>query len=67
MTITAFMPYIEVLISIILKQIFRILDRGSCGRVDPKKSTKKTYRQAFIDLYSGPEYLIHFKYSTIIM
>jgi hypothetical protein len=67
MVLTAFMPYIELMISIILKQIFRILDRGSCGGVNPNKSTKKTYRQEFIDLYSGPEYLIHFKYSTIIM
>jgi len=44
MAVTAFMPYIEVVITIILKQIFRILDSGSCGGVNPNKSTKKTYR-----------------------
>lgn len=44
MAVTAFMPYIEVVISIILKQIFRILDSGSCGGINPNKSTKKTYR-----------------------
>jgi hypothetical protein len=67
MVISAFMPYVEVIISMITKQIFRILDRGSTGSVDPAKKSKKTTKQAFIDLYSGPVYMIHFKYSTIIM
>lgn len=67
MIITAFMPYIEVMIAIIMKQVFRILDRGSPGKVDSTKPTKKTTKQAFIDLYSGPVYMIHFKYSTVIM
>jgi len=67
MAISAFMPYIEVMIAMIMKQIFRILDRGSAGSVDSTKSSKKTTKQAFIDLYAGPEYMIHFKYSTVIM
>ena len=61
------MPYIEVMIAMIMKQIFRILDRGSSGSVDSTKQSKKTTKQAFIDLYSGPVYMIHFKYSTVIM
>ena len=67
MLINAFMPYIEVMIAMIMKQIFRILDRGSSGSVDSTKQSKKTTKQAFIDLYSGPVYMIHFKYSTVIM
>ena len=67
MAISAFMPYIEVMIAIIMKQIFRILDRGFFRSVDAYKATKKTTKQAFIDLYAGPEYMIHFKYSTVIM
>jgi hypothetical protein len=67
MVISAFMPYIEVMIALIMKQLFRILDRGSPGSVDSTKQTKKTTKQAFIDLYSGPVYMIHFKYSTVIM
>ena len=51
----------------ITKQIFRILDRGSTGSVDPAKKSKKTTKQTFIDLYSGPVYMIHFKYSSVIM
>ena len=67
MFITAFMPYIEITIAVILKQIYRCWDRGSLGSVNARKPTKKTTDQQFIDLYSGSEYLIHFKYSTVIM
>ena len=42
MAIAAFMPYIEVIIAIIMKSIFKILDRGSPGAVDSTKKTKKT-------------------------
>ena len=45
MFIAAFMPYIEIMIAIILKQVKRILDRGSLGMVDANKPTKKTTNQ----------------------
>lgn len=37
----AFWPWIEIVIYGGLKQIYRIIDRGSPGKVDPNKATKK--------------------------
>ena len=42
MGITAFMPYAEIVIYGGLKQLYRILDRGTPGAVDATKGTKKT-------------------------
>ena len=42
---------------------FRILDRG-CSR--SPYDTKSTSIQAFIDVYAGPLYYMHFKYSSIL-
>lgn len=47
-----------------MRIFFRLLDRGCCS-CDVKK-TKKTSIQAYEDLYSGPTYLMHYKYSTIL-
>jgi hypothetical protein len=33
---------------------------------DDSYKTKKSNMQTYIDIYSGPEYLIHFKYSHIM-
>ena len=42
---------------------FRILDRG-CSR--SPYDTKSTSIQSFIDVYAGPLYYMHFKYSSIL-
>ena len=44
---------------------FRLLDRGICS-CDTYKTKKRTIQQ-YIDVYSGPEYMIHYKYSSIMM
>lgn len=42
---------------------FRLLDRGFSSN---KRNTKKVTIQAYVNLYSGPEYLIHYKYSSML-
>jgi len=63
MLINAFMPYIEFTIAKTKLTIFRKLDRKG-GNDD--YTTKKKSMQLYIDLYSGPEYMIHFKYSGVL-
>ena len=63
MIINSFMPVVSFGIAWGMKFAFRLLDR-SFGKDTYK--TKKTSIQLYIDLYSGPEYLIHFKYSIIL-
>lgn len=43
---------------------FRILDRGFTTCSDMR--TKKTTLQQYVELYSGPVYYIHFKYSSVL-
>jgi hypothetical protein len=63
MLINAVFPYIEFCINITKLTVFRKLDRKG-GKDD--YTTKKRSMQLYIDLYSGPEYMIHFKYSGIL-
>ncbi|CAI2375497.1 unnamed protein product [Moneuplotes crassus] len=56
-------PFIEVALDFGMSLFFRILDKGlTCNKY---KTRSKTIQQ-YIDLYSGPEYLVHFKYSRIL-
>jgi hypothetical protein len=43
---------------------FRMLDRGICSCNEYK--TKKTTLQQYVEIYSGPTYFIHYKYSSIL-
>lgn len=63
MIINSVFPYVEFGIAYAQRFVFRRMDR-SWGSDDYK--TKKTSMQLYIDLYSGPEYFIHFKYSGIL-
>ncbi len=63
MVINAFMPAIEFCGFWTMKEGLRRLDR-SFGR-DTYKSKKKSILQ-YVEAYSGPEYLIHFRYSSIL-
>lgn len=47
-----------------MRIFFRCLDRSCCSCSVYK--TKKTSIQTYENLYSGPEYLMHYKYSTIL-
>lgn len=63
MIINSVFPYVEFGIAYAQRFAFRLMDR-SWGNDTYK--TKKTSMQLYIDLYSGPEYFIHFKYSGIL-
>jgi len=63
MIINSVFPTIEFGIAYARAWVFRRMDR-SWGSDTYK--TKKTSIQLYVDLYSGPEYMIHFKYSGIM-
>jgi hypothetical protein len=63
MIINSIFSIIEFFISYGQKFVFRLLDRSFTS--DTYK-TKKTSMQVYVDLYSGPEYFIHFKYSGVL-
>ena len=62
MLIQAFMPYFQFLMSNAPKYVKRFIDSGfSCRKEIPK--TKKVTLQQFVELYSGTEVVLHFKYA----
>jgi hypothetical protein len=63
MLINSIMPYVGLVTGFLIPAIKRKLDRkfGSSVYV-----TKKTSMAVYKDLYSGAEYVIHFKYSNIL-
>lgn len=63
MFIMAIYPYIEMLIFGGIWNLKRVLDGGCCG--DKHQTKTKTLTQ-FINIYAGPLYLMHFKYSSIM-
>lgn len=64
MTIMAIYPYLEMVIFGGLATLYKILDK-SCMCCDTYK-TKATTPFKYIQLYAGPVYLMHFKYSSIM-
>ena len=63
MWFNAWFPILEALAYFGLRIFFRLLDKGcSCD----KYKTKKTSIQAYLNVYTGPEYLMHYKYSTML-
>ncbi len=65
MAINTIMPFVAFGTAFGMKFAFRFLDRGLSFDPYPY-NTKKTSTQLYVDLYSGPEYLIHVKYSGIL-
>src|SRR3569833_4684174 len=63
MLINSVFSTIEFAIAYSQRWFFRLKDRSFTK--DTYK-TKKTSMQLYVDLYSGPEYFIHFKYSAIL-
>ena len=66
MFINAFMPIITETIPVVVSGLKRCVDRGFCTSRDSVYSTKQTQIYSYIDLYVGPDYVIHFKYSQIL-
>lgn len=69
MLIMAFMPYIEIMIAVGIKSLKKLLDSGlfCLQKEDSQMKTKKKSPSQYIILYAGPEYLMHFKYSTLMV
>jgi hypothetical protein len=66
MLICAINPPIEFFINYLVLVLSRFFDSGFyCGRKE--KKTKKVTVSQYVNLYGGPTYLIHFKYSSIMI
>ena len=63
MIINAVFPLIEFSMWYGINKVYILLDRGFTWRI---YQTKAISIQQFINLYAGPEYLIHYKYSSIL-
>lgn len=63
MIINSFMPYVGLITAFGIPALLRWLDRG---RTNDLYSTKKTSMAVYRALYSGKEYVIHFKQSGLI-
>lgn len=64
MLINAVFPIVEVGYTYPQRVLWRMLDRGCCS-CNTYKTKKKTIQQ-YVNLYSGPNYLMHFKYSSML-
>jgi hypothetical protein len=63
MMFNIYWPAFEFFAFYMMRTGFRLLDRNfSCN----KNKTKKTTVQQYVELYSGPVYFIHYKYSSIL-
>lgn len=67
MIINSILPPCVEAVPIIMGWFFRRMDQSwAKDKVERLYSTKTTQIYQYIDLYSGPEYIIHFKYSIIL-
>lgn len=64
MIVAAIFPFIEFGIAYTKLFVFRTMDKGFFNK--DTYFTRKTNMQTYIEIYSGPEYMIHFKYSGIL-
>lgn len=64
MIFNAYYPLLEFFGYFMMRWAFRCLDRG-CHPCDTSR-TKTTSIIAYQNLYSGPAYLMHYKYSTVL-
>lgn len=71
MLLNAFMPFIFESLQCVLRWFFIAWDSGQwcncCKRKHERYySTKQRQIYAFVDLYAGPEYIIHFKFASVL-
>ena len=64
MVFNIYWPVLEFIAFYCLRVFFRLIDRGllSCNSWRTRSKTIQKY----VDIYSGPEYMIHYKYSAIL-
>lgn len=63
MIINSIMPFSEIGVGWTMKTLFRKMDRSWS---DDDQKTKISNLNRYIELYSGPEYMIHFKYAGML-
>lgn len=63
MLFNVYYPIVEFFMFGAMRKAFRFMDRGFSNNM---KKTKKTTIQVYVDLYSGPIFFIHYKYSAIM-
>ena len=66
LVISVFSPQIDFLILYTRKKVEQRHDRGWCSCFGGKRKTKQKSMLKYVELYSGPEYEIFFKYSFIL-
>ena len=82
MEFNIYYPIIEILMYAAMRFFFRLLDRGCCicrktiperhpktwkeGDEEVRPNTKSTSIQGYINIWQGPMYFMHFKYSSIL-
>jgi hypothetical protein len=64
MMFNVYWPVVEFFVFFGMRSTFRLMDRGFACRAADK--TKKTTIQQYVELYSGPVFFIHYKYSSIL-
>lgn len=64
MIINSILPYVGLTTTFVIPFMIRALDRKF--KINDLYSTKKTSMGTYKDLYSGKDYVIHFKYSGIL-
>ena len=64
MVFNIYWPVLEFIAFYCLRVFFRVIDRGlfTCNSWRTRSKTIQKY----VDIYSGPEYMIHYKYSAIL-
>jgi hypothetical protein len=64
MIFNAYYPILDFVIFWGMRFAFRVLDRPCCSL--DKTKTKKTSIKSYMDIYLGPTYFMHYKYSTVL-
>lgn len=63
MKVNMYMPAIEAIGQAVVRELKRYLDRKFSNDVF---TTAKKSVSSYVDLYAGPQYALHFKYSSIL-
>ena len=59
----SFLPFINVITLVIISKIIRVLDSGSCKKID---KTKAKTIQRYIEIYAGPEVRFYKGYAILM-
>jgi len=67
MMLNAFMPPVYEAMTVVQTWLFQRMDQGwEKDKVERIYKTKTTQIYAYLDLYTGPDYIVHYKYSTLL-